>query len=48
MPLLVHMTFKHKGRFSRYHMMALLSWAKQNPDHAILLYDDADLLAYIR
>jgi hypothetical protein len=48
MPLLIHMTFKDKGQFARHHMLALASWAKENPDHAILMYDDADLEAYLR
>jgi len=48
MPLLIHMTFKDKGRFSRHHMLAIASWARENPDHVILMYDDADLLAYMR
>jgi mannosyltransferase OCH1-like enzyme len=48
MPLLIHMTFKDKGQFARHHMLSLASWAKENPDHAILMYDDADLEAYLR
>lgn len=48
MPLLIHMTFKDKGSFARHHMLSLASWARENPDHAILMYDDADLEAYIR
>lgn len=48
MPLLIHMTFKDKGAFARHHMLSLASWAKENPDHAILMYDDADLHAYLR
>lgn len=47
MPLLIHMTFKDKGAFARHHMLSLASWAKENPDHAILMYDDADLHAYL-
>lgn len=48
MPLLIHMTFKDKGQFARHHLLSLASWAKENPDHAILMYDDADLEAYLR
>ena len=48
MPLLIHMTFKDKGQFARHHLLSLASWSKENPDHAILMYDDADLEAYLR
>lgn len=48
MPMLIHMTFKDKGQFARHHLLSLASWAKENPDHAILMYDDADLRAYLR
>ena len=47
MPLLIHMTFRDKGGFSRHHALSLASWARLNPGHAILLYDDADLRAYL-
>lgn len=47
-PLLLHMTFKDKGRLSRHHMLSLVSWAKANPHHTLLMYDDADLMAYMR
>lgn len=46
--MLIHMTLKDKGRLSRHHMLAISSWARHNPDHTLLLYDDADLLAYMR
>ncbi|KAF8060288.1 OCH1 [Scenedesmus sp. PABB004] len=48
LPLLIHMTFKDKGAFARHHLLSLASWARENPDHAILMYDDADLEAYLR
>lgn len=48
MPLLIHMSFKDKGRLARHHLLSLASWAAENPDHAILLYDDDDLEAYLR
>eukprot|EP00775_Hariotina_reticulata_P002194 gene2194-2512_t len=47
MPLMIHMTFKDKGQFARHHILSLASWAKENPDHAILMYDDDDLQAYL-
>eukprot|EP00878_Enallax_costatus_P024228 GHUV01025837.1.p1 GENE.GHUV01025837.1~~GHUV01025837.1.p1 ORF type:complete len:299 (+),score=51.38 GHUV01025837.1:56-898(+) len=47
MPMLIHMTFKDKGQFARHHLLSLASWSKENPDHAILMYDDADLEAYL-
>lgn len=48
MPVMIHMTFKDKGQFARHHMLSLASWAKENPDHAILMYDDDDLMDYIK
>ncbi|KAI8474887.1 MAG: hypothetical protein J3K34DRAFT_406116 [Monoraphidium minutum] len=47
LPLLVHMTFKDKSSFMRHHILSLASWARANPDYAILMYDDADLRDYL-
>ncbi|KIY98196.1 Initiation-specific alpha-1,6-mannosyltransferase [Monoraphidium neglectum] len=47
LPLLVHMTFKDKGTFARHHLLSLASWARSNPDYAILMYDDRDLQDYL-
>jgi hypothetical protein len=36
-----------KNAFQRHQLISLASWAKLNPDYALLLYDDDDLRAYI-
>jgi hypothetical protein len=41
------MTFKDKGTFARHHLLSLASWARSNPDYAILMYDDRDLQDYL-
>jgi mannosyltransferase OCH1-like enzyme len=41
------MTFKDKDTFARHHMLSIVSWARANPDHLILMYDDDDLAAYL-
>jgi len=41
------MTFKDKSSFQRHHVLSLASWARANPDYAILMYDDRDLEDYL-
>lgn len=41
------MTFKDKSSFSRHHVLSLVSWARANPDYAIVMYDDKDLQDYL-
>ena len=45
--MLVHMTFKDKDAFQRHHVLSIASWARANPDYALLLYDDGDLSRYL-
>lgn len=47
LPLLIHMTFKDKSEFMRHHVLSLASWARANPDYAIVMYDDRDLQDYL-
>mmetsp|Transcript_20201 Transcript_20201/g.44059 ORF Transcript_20201/g.44059 Transcript_20201/m.44059 type:complete len:464 (+) Transcript_20201:225-1616(+) len=47
-PPMIHMAMKDKNMFLPHAALSIISWAKQNPGHAILLFDDADIEAYIQ
>jgi mannosyltransferase OCH1-like enzyme len=41
------MTFKDKSAFTRHNVLSLASWARANPDYAVVMYDDSDLRDYL-
>lgn len=47
-PPLVHIAIQSKTNMTTLQLLAVASWLKSNPDHFVLLYDDNDILCYIR
>ena len=47
-PPVIHMTIKDKSKLSAHNYVSILSWIKFNPEWVILLYDDSDVVEYVR
>jgi hypothetical protein len=47
-PRIVHMTLRSKHRVLPHQVLSVLSWGRANPGYALLLYDDADIDAYMQ
>jgi len=47
LPKLVHFTVRDKNDMLPHQALSIASWARLNPGHSILLYDDVDIRAFI-
>jgi hypothetical protein len=43
LPKLVHFTVKDKNKLKPHQVVSMASWAKHNPGHSIMLFDDSDI-----
>lgn len=47
LPKLVHFTVKDKNRLRPHQVLAMASWAYFNPGYSLMLFDDADIRAFM-
>lgn len=47
LPKLVHFTVKDKNRLRPHQVLAMASWAYYNPGYSLMLFDDADIRAFM-
>jgi hypothetical protein len=47
LPKLVHFTVKDKNRLRPHQVLAMASWAFFNPGYSLMLFDDADIRAFM-
>jgi hypothetical protein len=47
LPKLVHFTVKDKNRLKPHQVVSMASWARFNPGHSILLFDDHDVRLFM-